>query len=52
MPGAHTFAGFECVGDRGSIGGDLAETGRYDNSCPTHSNVRNEWAPGKSGFGS
>ena len=28
----HTFAGFEWVGDHGSVGGDLAETGRYDNS--------------------
>ena len=30
----HTFAGFECVGDHASIGGDLVETGRYDNSFP------------------
>jgi hypothetical protein len=30
----HTFAGFECVGDHRSTGGDLAQTGRYDNSCP------------------
>ena len=24
----HTFVGFECVGDHGPIGGNLAETGR------------------------
>jgi len=31
---AHTFAGFECVGHHGSIGGSLVETRRYDNSSP------------------
>jgi len=40
--GSHTFAGFECVGGHGSIGGDLAETG-HTQFTPTHSNVRNEW---------
>lgn len=43
---SHTFAGFERVGNHGSIGGDLPETSRFDNSFPLIPKAGMSGAPG------